>query len=179
MLVQLGFLTALGVACAGCSTQAASTTLALSNPANPDAASVPFVRPANLLVAVTSPATSVPSTNMRAMTGGNMAGMDHAAMGHGITAPGTQMAQAGGRQASATGTVNAVDPSKHSVNVTHEPIKSLGWPSMTMDFPVTRSIDLSTIKPGDRIGFTLGRPTADGTRTIEQMKPAAGGGKPQ
>ena len=112
-----------------------------------------------------------------------------ASTGHGSTAgtssdmpgmPGMKMAQAAPRalstsgQAAAVGTVNTVDPAKHSVNVTHQPIKTLGWPSMTMGFPVAPSVDLAAIKPGQRVNFTLGAPDADGNRRIEQIKPAAG-----
>jgi Cu(I)/Ag(I) efflux system protein CusF len=161
MLVQLGLLAALGAACGGCSAPVVNTSLALDNPANPDAASVPFVRPVNLLASRTTPTTTVPSTAMQ-MGGGSMAGMDHAGMA---------MAQASNSRPTATGTVNAVDTAKHSLNVSHEPIKALGWPSMTMEFPVARSIDLSAIKPGEKIGFTLGLPDAQGNRRIEQIQP--------
>ena len=75
------------------------------------------------------------------------------------------------RQVSATGKVNSVDPAKHTVNVTHEPIKDLGWPSMTMDFPVSPTLDLSAIKPGEKIRFSLGRTDASGNRRIEQLQP--------
>lgn len=42
-----------------------------------------------------------------------------------------------------------------SVNVTHEPLKSLGWPAMTMDFTLSPSVDTSAFVPGDRIHFEL------------------------
>ncbi len=107
---------------------------------------------------------------------GSMPGMPHAAASD-APMPGMKMARAApvaAGEANAVGTVNAVDAAKHSVNVTHQPIKALGWPSMTMDFPVTSSINLSAIKPGDRISFTLGRPDADGNRQVVQLKPVPG-----
>ncbi len=58
---------------------------------------------------------------------------------------------------SGTGAVNAVDPAKRTVNVSHAPISALGWPNMTMDFAVAEDVDLTTLKPGDKIAFTLSR----------------------
>lgn len=96
---------------------------------------------------------------------GSMPGMDHGSM------PGMKMAQAQSPSgsAAATGVVNAVDGAKRSVNVTHQPIKALGWPSMTMDFPVAPSVDLKRLRAGDKIGFHLGKPDADGNRRIERI----------
>jgi Cu(I)/Ag(I) efflux system protein CusF len=171
MLLQFVLLAALGAACAGCSAPSINTALSADNPANPDAASVPFVRPVNVLAEGVAPQTSIPSTAM------HMAGMSPSPPGSDAAMPGMKMAQAtppGAGQANAVGTVNAVDFAKHSVNVTHQPIKALGWPSMTMDFPVTSSVNLSEIKPGDRISFTLGRPDADGNPQVVQLKPVPG-----
>lgn len=55
----------------------------------------------------------------------------------------------------AVGTVNAIDPAQHRLTLTHEPIPSIGWPSMTMDFPVAPSVDLGGVKPGDRVDFGM------------------------
>jgi Cu(I)/Ag(I) efflux system protein CusF len=193
MLLQFVLLAALGAACAGCSAPSINTALAADNPANPDAASVPFIRPVDVLAEGAAPQTSIPSTAMHMAGGsmptmdmsGGMAGMGHSSMagispsspGNDAAMLGMKMAQAtppGAGQANAVGTVNAVDTAKHSVNVTHQPIKALGWPSMTMDFPVASSVDLSTTKPGARIAFTLGRPDADGNRQVVQIKPMPG-----
>jgi Cu/Ag efflux protein CusF len=193
MLLQFVLLAALGAACAGCSAPSVNTALTADNPANPDVASVPFVRPVNVLAEGAAPQTSIPSTAMHMagssmpgmdMSGGmtgtghhSMAGMSASPQGSDVAMPGMKMAQAtppAAGQANAVGTVNAVDAAKHSVNVTHQPIKALGWPSMTMDFPVASSVDLSAIKPGARIAFTLGRPDADGNRQVVQLKPMPG-----
>lgn len=56
-----------------------------------------------------------------------------------------------------TGKVNKVDATKHVVNLTHGPIASLGWPAMTMDFGVAPAVDLSTLKVGDTVSFTVGK----------------------
>jgi Cu/Ag efflux protein CusF len=115
-------------------------------------------------------------------------GVDHSAMGHGA-APGTtkmspnagargdsEMAQAqSDAPPSGTGTVHSVDAEQRTVNVSHEPIPSIGWPAMTMDFPVAPSVDLSSIQPGSRVSFTLAR-GANGTYVIEAFRPASADG---
>ena len=53
------------------------------------------------------------------------------------------------------GVVNSVDAAAGKINVTHEPVPELGWPRMTMDLPVTRRVDLSALKPGETVNFTL------------------------
>ncbi len=58
-------------------------------------------------------------------------------------------------EAEAKGKVNSVDADGGKVNVTHDPVPALGWPSMTMDLPVTRRVDLSTVKPGTPVTFKL------------------------
>ena len=54
-----------------------------------------------------------------------------------------------------TGTVNSVNAAAHTVNITHDPIKALGWPKMKMEFGVVPEVNLSTVKPGDAVIFTL------------------------
>src|SRR5262252_3428588 len=66
-----------------------------------------------------------------------------------------RMAHAGQNDAHGTGTVNAVDPIQHKINLSHQPIPEIGWPAMTMEFPVAPSIDLTAIKPGTRVNFTI------------------------
>ncbi len=66
-----------------------------------------------------------------------------------------QIAHEGHDDARATGTVNSVDPAQHKVNISHSPIPEIGWPAMTMDFPVAASVDLKAIKPGARVNFTI------------------------
>ncbi|MFC4346524.1 efflux RND transporter periplasmic adaptor subunit [Kordiimonas lipolytica] len=51
------------------------------------------------------------------------------------------------------GTVNSIAGS--TINLTHDPIQSLGWPEMTMDFTVAPEVDLSLFEPGDRMHFQL------------------------
>jgi Cu(I)/Ag(I) efflux system protein CusF len=55
----------------------------------------------------------------------------------------------------AAAVIHKVDAKKGVLNVTHDPIPALKWPQMTMDLPVTKRVDLSKIKPGDKVTLTL------------------------
>lgn len=82
-----------------------------------------------------------------------------------------QMAHAGHNDAHGTGTVNSVDPVQHKVNLSHNPIPEIGWPAMTMDFPVAASVDLKAIKPGSRVNFAIEK-GPDGMYEIQAITPA-------
>ncbi len=71
--------------------------------------------------------------------------------------------------AQATGKINSIDAEKHTINVTHDPIKALGWPKMKMEFSVDKSIDLSGFKAGDAVSFTL-KPSGDDDYTVVTLK---------
>ncbi len=51
--------------------------------------------------------------------------------------------------------VHKVDPEMGMINVTHDPVPSLKWPQMTMDLPVTKKVDLTKLKEGDKVTITL------------------------
>ncbi|MGD9783672.1 MAG: copper-binding protein [Hyphomicrobiaceae bacterium] len=72
---------------------------------------------------------------------------DHGAMSH--------EAKTDVTEAEGVGVINAIDTTKKEVNLTHEPMSTLGWPSMTMDLPVTAKVDLGTVKAGDKVSFRL------------------------
>lgn len=74
-------------------------------------------------------------------------------------------------QAMGMGTLHQVDAGKQMVNLTHEPIPSLNWPEMTMDLPVTKRVDLSSFKSGDKVHFTL-KKGRDNRFRITSMKAA-------
>jgi Cu(I)/Ag(I) efflux system protein CusF len=76
----------------------------------------------------------------------------------------------GRAEAHAVGVVNAVEPAQHKINLTHEPIQSIGWPSMTMEFPVAPSVDLTGVKPGSRVDFTLEK-GKNGMYEIQSVQP--------
>ena len=87
---------------------------------------------------------------------------------------GIQMAHAGHNDAHGTGTVNSVDPAQHKVNLSHNPIPEIGWPAMTMEFPVAPSIDLTVIRPGTRVNFTIEQQPG-GMYEIRAIAPAGAG----
>ncbi|MES9832108.1 MAG: copper-binding protein [Candidatus Thiodiazotropha sp. DIVDIV] len=74
-------------------------------------------------------------------------------------------------QAMGMGVIHLVDAENKSVNLTHQPIPSLNWPAMTMDLPVTKRVDLSGFKPGDKVHFTL-KKGRDNQFRILTMEPA-------
>lgn len=129
-------------------------------------------------------ATSTPFGIDLGSSAGHMAAQPAAATaaspigkGHGILPPGgarSELAHEGHGGASAAGTVNSVNAAAHTVNVSHGVIQALGWPPMTMDFPVSPSVNLNTIKPGAKVNFTLDK-GSDGMPVIDTMAPPEGG----
>lgn len=73
---------------------------------------------------------------------------DHAVSSAKATATGTQAHRG-------QGTVNSVDAATGKVNLTHEPIESLGWKSMTMGFAVQDPALIKNLKPGAQVTFEL------------------------
>jgi Cu(I)/Ag(I) efflux system periplasmic protein CusF len=53
------------------------------------------------------------------------------------------------------GTVNKVDVDAGKINISHEAISSLKWPSMTMDFNVQDKSALAGVKPGMTVDFEI------------------------
>src|SRR5262249_8531165 len=84
-----------------------------------------------------------------------------------------QMAHAGHNHAHGTGTGNSVHPGQPKVNLSHNPIPEIGWPAMTMESPVAPSIDLTAIKPGTRVNFTIEQQPG-GMYEIRAITPAGG-----
>ena len=68
------------------------------------------------------------------------------------------------------GMVNSVDAAGHKLNISHQAISALGWPAMKMDFKVAPSVDLSAVKPGTPIDFTLTKDKAGGYE-IQSVQP--------
>jgi len=55
----------------------------------------------------------------------------------------------------ATGKVNSVDRSSKTINISHDPIKTMGMSAMTMDFRVADPAMLEDVKPGQNISFVV------------------------
>ncbi|MDX2112787.1 MAG: copper-binding protein [Alphaproteobacteria bacterium] len=68
-----------------------------------------------------------------------------------------------------TGKIISVDTGKRTIKMKHDPIKALGWPTMTMSFTADSSVDLSSYKEGDAVSFTL-KAVGKDDYTIASMK---------
>lgn len=53
------------------------------------------------------------------------------------------------------GTIKMLKPGEHKIKIAHDPIEALGWPAMMMDFSFKHGVDISQLKSGDHVGFTL------------------------
>ena len=72
--------------------------------------------------------------------------------------------------ASATGTVTAIDGAGRKITFNHGPIPEIKWPAMKMEFPVVPSVDLSKVKVGDKVRFTLSG--SKNSYTVQSINPA-------
>ena len=80
-----------------------------------------------------------------------------------------EAAPAAGGMTEGTGKVISVDAEKHVIKLKHDPIKSLGWPTMTMNFTADSSVDLSSVKEGDAVSFAL-KPVGKDDYTLTNLK---------
>ncbi len=57
----------------------------------------------------------------------------------------------------ATGTLNSIDLEAGTVNISHGPVPSAGWPQMTMDFKLSDKSAAEKLEPGERVDvhFTI------------------------
>ena len=60
-----------------------------------------------------------------------------------------------GSEHDATGKINSVDKSSKTINISHDPIKTMGMAGMTMDFRVADPAMLDDVKPGQKISFVV------------------------
>jgi len=72
-----------------------------------------------------------------------------------------------------TGKVTAIDAVKGRVEIDHDPIRSLKWPRMTMEFVVEDKAALAKLKKGDPVEFEMrGEPTKDGDYLLPSIRRA-------
>jgi Cu(I)/Ag(I) efflux system membrane fusion protein len=70
-----------------------------------------------------------------------------------------------------TGKVTAIDQAASRVELDHDPIASLKWPAMTMEFALRDKALLGGLKPGDRVEFELrSDPGKEGDYVIESLR---------
>lgn len=53
----------------------------------------------------------------------------------------------------ATGVVKSAEPTRNTVMLAHDPVKSLNWPAMTMPFTVKDKALLDKLQPGKKVVF--------------------------
>jgi Cu(I)/Ag(I) efflux system membrane fusion protein len=64
--------------------------------------------------------------------------------------------------------INAVDAESRILNVTHEPIPELQWPTMTMDFPLAQGVKLEGLQPDRRMRLRISE-GVDGRYVIDAV----------
>ncbi|OJF68977.1 efflux transporter periplasmic adaptor subunit [Alteromonas sp. V450] len=57
--------------------------------------------------------------------------------------------------ATVTGTINSIEPTSRTLNISRGPIEKWDRPAATMDFVLADDLDLSSVNVGDEIGFTF------------------------
>ena len=70
-----------------------------------------------------------------------------------FSAPGTGQTARPANVYDAVGTLDDIDAQAGSVTITHEPIRALKWPGMTMDFDLAKADVVKGLAPGMRIRF--------------------------
>lgn len=59
------------------------------------------------------------------------------------------------RPITGTGIIKKIIPTENRLNLAHDPIDALGWPSMIMDFDIKAGVKLEGLKVGDKVTFGL------------------------
>jgi len=111
-------------------------------------------------------------SNLKAAIGG-MGGP----VGTGSAPKGDGALRAGTAGHQADGTVDDVDSKTGVVSIHHGPVKSLQWPSMTMEFKVANDALLRGLKPGAAVAFQFVE-RQPGEWVITGIRPMAGQAEP-
>lgn len=69
------------------------------------------------------------------------------------------------------GVINTVEADSRTLNVTHEPIPELSWPTMTMDFPVAKGVKLEGLQPESWMRFRISE-GEDGRYQVDAIESA-------
>jgi Cu/Ag efflux protein CusF len=69
----------------------------------------------------------------------------------------------------AQGTVNSIDLAAGTINISHQPVESAGWPAMTMSFRLADPDAADGIETGQQIEFRF---TTEGGGTVMSIVPA-------
>lgn len=102
---------------------------------------------------------SVGSASMHASSHGNHTGQmggGHDMVGEGMHGEGMHgEGMTNMREVMGTGRLNKIMADRGMVNINHEPMPDMNWPKMRMNFQVQDGVDLSKLKLGDEVEFTL------------------------
>lgn len=69
------------------------------------------------------------------------------------------------------GVIRSIDAGRPAVTLAHDPLPAIGWPAMTMAFPVKDPAMLRGRKAGERVRFAFQKPQQGQTPVIEQIMP--------
>jgi Cu(I)/Ag(I) efflux system membrane fusion protein len=59
------------------------------------------------------------------------------------------------RTVTGSGVIKAIKLNENKINLLHEPVEELGWPSMTMDFALADGVSLDGLEIDDQVTFSL------------------------
>jgi Cu/Ag efflux protein CusF len=82
---------------------------------------------------------------------------------------GTQQREQSSGEHRTQGTINSIDAAEGTVNISHEPVESAGWPAMTMNFQLSDPELAAELTPGQRVEFSF--TTAEGSTTVTEISP--------
>jgi len=66
-----------------------------------------------------------------------------------------QMSETDSKMIMGTGVIKKIMADEHKLNMYHDPIPAIDWPSMTMNFEFKHGVDVSNLKPEDAVQFHL------------------------
>ncbi|HXG99720.1 MAG TPA: efflux RND transporter periplasmic adaptor subunit [Sphingomicrobium sp.] len=69
------------------------------------------------------------------------------------------------------GVIKSINQKMPGVTISHGPLPAMGWPAMTMEFPVTGRPMLRGRKAGERVRFSFQKPNQGETPIIEAIRP--------
>jgi Cu(I)/Ag(I) efflux system membrane fusion protein len=73
-------------------------------------------------------------------------------------------------QAWVKGSINSIDKEQYKLNLKHEPVEVWDWPSMMMDFPVSKSIDIGQLKKGQSLQFLVKKLDSGGIEIVDMKQ---------
>lgn len=115
----------------------------------------------------TAPAAAEPATTP--MAGADAQSMDMSEADHQVMGMATGDAAAAGTTATASGTVESVDPATGKIVIAHGPVEALEWPAMTMGFTATPE-QVNAVQAGQKVNFEFLSEGAN--NTITSITPA-------